>query len=402
VTRLPQPLSHVQVPRTFSPSQLAFGRHCLLRAVLGSTRQASALTSHPAAAIGSAFHRLIEMAVRGDVQRQGTVADDTERTLEQLLESEAARLSKLWPTSVPDLRSILPPLVWRRKRRVVLDLAQSYVAGRIPAPQAAAVDRPRSPESLPSTGCWSEVKMSVPELRLAGRADLVERELGQVTIRDLKTGRVVSDDSTMLPHIEVQMRLYGLMARRLWPEAQIRLVVDDGTERDVPFQRTDEEDSASWLDAVLARLPIDDSVVAESLATTGEACEGCPYRHLCSAYRRDAPEFWRTETSFRLPLDTWGDVANISPCGNAACDVTLMDAADRMVKVFGLLGARLSGLRQGDRLWLFGLRTRDRRDGPDRWRHPRNFFEFTDDDAFARAWTLETFAEPTDVAPRSL
>jgi hypothetical protein len=241
------------------------------------------------------------------------------------------------------------------------------------------------------------VTISVPDLRLAGRADLVERERGQITIRDLKTGRVVSDDSTLLPHIELQMRLYGVMARRLWPEAQIRLVVDDGTEREVPFQQTEEGDSTSWLDGVLARLPIDESVTAESLATPGEACEGCPFRHLCPPYRRDTPEFWRTETSFRLPLDTWGDVASITPRGNAASDVTLMDAADRMVKVFGLLDARVSGLRQGERLWLFGLRTRDRRGGPDHWRHPRNFYEVTDDDAFARAWTLEAFAEPTDV-----
>jgi hypothetical protein len=393
VTRLPQPLSHVEVPRTFSPSQLAFGRHCLLRAVMGSTREASALTSHPAAAIGSAFHRLIEMAVRGDIPRQGTVADDTERTLEHLLDGEAARLSKLWPTSVPDLRSIFPPLVWRRKRRVVLDLAESYVSGRIPTPMAAAADRPRRPESLPSTGCWSEVTISVPELRLAGRADLVEREPGQITIRDLKTGRVVSDDSALLPHIEVQMRLYGLMARRLWPDAKIRLVVDDGTERDVPFQQTDEEDSTSWLDSVLARLPIDAGVIADSLATPGEACEGCPYRHLCPAYRRQTPELWRTEASFRLPLDVWGNVVNVSPRENAASDVTLLDAAGRIVKVFGLLNARISGLRQGERLWLFGLRTRDRRGGPSRWRQPRNFFELSDDDQFARAWTVESFAE---------
>jgi hypothetical protein len=340
------------------------------------------------------------MAVRGEIPRKGSVADDTARALEQLLESAAARFSTMWPTSVPDLRSVFPPLVWRRKRRIVLDLAESYVSGEIPTLQVPATEESRRPEDLPSTGRWSEVKISVPELRLAGRADLVELESGKVTIRDLKTGRVMSDDSTMLPHIELQMRLYGIMASRLWPGSQIRLLVDDGVERDVSFGQADEDESTNWLRSVLARLP-DATVAAESLATLGEACEGCAYRHLCPAYRRDTPELWRTETSFRLPLDVWGHVDDIKPRGNAECDVTLTDAADRMVKVFGLMDARVVDLRQGGELWLFGLRTRDRRGGPDRWRHPRNFFEVADDDAFARAWTLETFADQT-VAPQPL
>jgi hypothetical protein len=276
---------------------------------------------------------------------------------------------------------------------VVLDLAESYLSGAFPKVQASFSGGTRAPRDLPSTGCWSELKIEVPELRLAGRADLVQREPGKVTVRDLKTGRVLTDDAKVLPHIETQMQLYGIMARRLWPDAEIRLVVDDGTEREVRFEASDESELASWLDGVLARLPSDGSVAAEQLAEPGVACEGCAHRHLCPAYRDAAPQFWRIDAPFRLPLDTWGHLTSITPRANAVCDVTLTDPAERMVKVFGLLEARVTQLHRGDGLWLFGLRTRDRRGGPDNWRHPRNFFEIADDDPFARAWTVQAFTE---------
>lgn len=372
---------------------MAFGVQCVLRGVLGSTRDLPTLTSHPAAAIGSVFHRLLEMAVRGQIDQLSTPAEDADRMLEHLLDEEKARLSSAWTLPVPDLRSVFPPIIWRRKRRAVLDLAESCLSGAVPTVSALAFAGTRTAKDLPAIGCWSELRIEVPELRLAGRADLVEREPGKVTIRDLKTGRVLADDAKILPHIERQMRLYGVMARRVWPDAEVRLVVDDGNEREVSFRKEEENELVNWLNSVLLRLPSDGTVATELLATPGEACEGCAHRHLCPAYRSAAPQFWRTDTVFRLPLDTWGQLASIAPRPNAQCDLTLTDAADRTVKVFGLLESRVSELSTGDRVWLYGLRTRDRRGGPESWRHPRNFFEIADDDPFARAWTLQTFAD---------
>jgi hypothetical protein len=333
------------------------------------------------------------MAVRGEIDRLSTPAHDAERMLEHLLDQEESRLSAAWTLPVPDLQSVFPPIIWRRKRRAVLDLAESYLSGAVPTVSAFGFDGTRTAKGLPAIGCWSELRMEVPELRLTGRADLVEREPGKVTIRDLKTGRVLDDDAKILPHVERQMRLYGLMARRVWPDAEVRLVVDDGTEREVSFQKDEEDTLVNWLDAVLARLPSDETLATDSLATPGEACEGCAHRHLCPAYRSAAPQFWRTDTVFRLPLDTWGELVNIAPRPNSQCDLTLADAANRIVKIFGVLEARVSELSTGDRVWLFGLRTRDRRGGPESWRHPRNFFEIADDDPFARAWALQTFTE---------
>jgi hypothetical protein len=74
-------------------------------------------------------------------------------------------------------------------------------------------------------------------------------------------------------------------------------------------------------------------------------------------------------------------------------DLTLLDSANRTVKVFGLAAFRGDPVKPGDFVWLFGLRTRDKRGAPEFWRHPRNYFEVADDDPFARAWTAQAFVD---------
>ena len=392
MTALPEPLAHCRVPAAFSPSQLAFGEQCLLRAVLGSTRDLPTLTSHPAAALGSVFHKLLELAVRNDIPREGTASEDAERMLDRLLDEGDARLAATWPGEPPRLRNVFPPLPWRRKRRVVLDLAEKYLSGAVPRATSGATG-PRNARDLPANGSWSEVYLEAPSLRLRGRSDLIQRRAGDVVVRDLKTGRVLANDGDVLPHIERQMRLYGAMAHVVWPTAQVSLIVDHGVEREVAFAREHKADVLAWLRTVLDRLPADHDVSTGSLATPGEACEGCAHRHLCPAYQRSAPEYWRAEASVRMPLDLWGEIVSVVLRPGGLADLTIRDAAGRTVKIFGLAALRGEEVGPGDVVWLFGLRTRDKRGGPELWRHPRNYFEVADDDPFARAWTVQAFVD---------
>lgn len=390
MTPPPEPLLRCRVPATFSPSQLAFGEQCLLRAVLRSARDVPTLLAHPAAALGGVFHKLLEMAVRGEIMRSGTPGEDAERALDRLLDAEDARLAVVWPSDPPRLREVFAPLTWRRKRRVVLDLAGKYLSGAVPKATGAG-GATRDARGLSPNGSWAEVQIDAPSLRLRGRADLIQRTAGDVVIRDLKTGRVLTNEGDVLPHIERQIRLYGAMAHVVWPSARVSLVVDHGVEREVGFAYEHEAEVLAWLRAVLDRLPADRDVETELLATPGEACEGCAHRHMCPAYRRSAPEYWRGDSLVRMPLDTWGEVVAVAVRASGLADLTMRDAAGRTVKVFGLAAFRVSTVQPGDAVWLFGLRTRDRRGGPESWRHPRNFFEVADDDLFARAWTVQSF-----------
>jgi hypothetical protein len=318
--------------------------------------------------------------------------------LDRLLGEADVRLAAMWPANPPRLQELFPPLTWRRKRRVVLDLAEKYVAGELPSLGVSFGEGIWNARELPPDGSWAEVQLEAKPLRLRGRADLIQRSHGDVIIRDLKTGRVLTNEGDVLPHIERQMRLYGAMAHVVWPSAQVSLIVDHGVEREVGFNREEETDLLSWLRGVLDRVPRDREVDAEPLANPGAACEGCTHRHICPAYRRLAPDFWSRRV--RMPLDTWGEAIAVAPRAGDLADVTLRDAAGRTVKVFGLAGFRVAETRPGDTLWIFGLRSNDKRGGPAFSHHPLNFFEVAEDDPFARAWTVQSFttrAAQTDV-----
>lgn len=237
--KLPAPRSECEVPSSFSPSHLVWGEHCPLRAVLGSQRGVPTLASHPLAAIGRAFHRLLELAVRGEIAAPSAGSSELEHTLDLLMQEERERLCSVWPAPVPVLSAVLPPRPWRQKRRVVLDVAERYLSGALPRIPKGSRSGGRKAEDLWATGVWSEVHMSNRRLRLAGRADVVERNSGIVRVRDLKTGRVATGEGEILPHIARQLRLYGVMAREFWPEDEVRLSVDDGAEHEVAFDQAE-------------------------------------------------------------------------------------------------------------------------------------------------------------------
>ena len=375
----------------FSPSQLAVGEVCLLRVVLAATREVQSLRAHPAAAIGSALHELLELAARGQIQRRGTLEQDASSELDRLIDEKQVQLARISAAPVPELRSVFPPLAWRRKRRAALDLAARYLSGSMQTTAPKGPSSSRSAKELPAVGKWPEVWLEDLELRLRGRVDVLERTLGAVVIRDLKTGRVLDQEGELHSHITRQLRLYGLLVLALWPAVKVRLVVEWENELDVAFGLVEQNKVRAWLTFILERLPAGESVVAETLAAPGQACEGCSYRHVCSSYHAFAPETWRGETAARMPLDVWGKVIEMRPQSTDRCDVRMIDAANRTVKVFGLTRSRVEGLSENDRLWLFGLRTRDRRGGPESWRQPLNFFESTDDDPYAHAWALQSF-----------
>ena len=78
-------------------------------------------------------------------------------------------MSRNWPSPAPELRAVFPPLVWRRKQRVVVDLAAAYLSGRVPRSVTGDFASGRTTRELPDSGIWPELHIAVPELRLSGR-----------------------------------------------------------------------------------------------------------------------------------------------------------------------------------------------------------------------------------------
>jgi RecB family exonuclease len=391
MTSLPQPIGRCVAPTTFTPSRLAAGERCLLRTLLESAPKTPALRAHPLADLGSVLHALLERCVKGQVERRDSPGADAARTLEELLDEADARLVERYEIEAPRLRELLPYMTWRRKRRVVLDLAERHLTSAKASRGAAFGGGKQSAAVLPSRGVWAEVDFDLPALRLRGRADLVERDAGLVTIRDLKTGRVLDAEGEVLPHIELQLRLYGLMAESVWPSCRVRLAVDFGEEREIAFDEAVRSETQAWLDTTMHRVPAGREFAADALATPGAGCVGCPFRHVCGAYMTWAPAMWRKGSPIEMPLDTWGAVVDSATAGPASTHLTLRDDAGRLVKVFHARSRDLKNAHVGDRVWLFNLRSRDRHVGTGLRQHPLNFYEADPNDATDRAWALQVF-----------
>jgi RecB family exonuclease len=386
------------VPEYFSPSQIAFGDECLLRVVLGSCRDAARLNSHPSAELGRLFHRLLERAVRGEIERRGGLHDDLYQTLSEMLQRARERLEANPETKAyADLSSLFPPLIWRKKLRSAVDVAAEFYrltpnhSGVRSSGWTSSLDLSR----LPADGEWAEVGIESRSIRVRGRIDVVAKSGGMTTIRDLKSGRVQDRDGQMYPHIERQLLIYGVLAREADPGADIRLVVDDGTEHPVPFDSITAGETKAWIRTVTERLPAGRTRESRELATPGAWCAHCSSRHVCPTYLKLAPQFWSTKASFRLPLDVWGTLAKRVDSG-AVTDVVLRDAADRTVKIFGIRSELVDDLKVGDEFWCFGLRAQLRVGAGGRWRHPLNFHEVPCGDRYDRAWSLEVFRKRSD------
>lgn len=286
----------------------------------------------------------------------------------------------------------MPPLEWRSKTREIVRKAVQLV--EIGQPQ-----RIRAPTSLPgplkfdvlgARGRWAEVTLEAPRLRLIGRADVVEKKDQAVTIRDLKTGRAEAPDGSILNHIQLQLRLYGLMVKEYTPDTDVCLIIDADVEREVSFNEEEAEQTRTWVVTTLDALPAGQVIPATEIAAIGEWCGNCPHRHICGRYREAAPELWSVGSAFRLPIDIWGRVEAIAP-SKGTYEIAVRDSGGRKVKITGLQQERLEGVNVGDPIALFGLGYIRRDLGSGTWRHPLNFFEEDVANPHARAWTLEVF-----------
>jgi RecB family exonuclease len=390
----------VEAPEYFSPSQIAFGDECLLRVVLGSSWDVPRLSSHPSAELGKLLHRLLERAVRGEIERRGELNDDLHRTLSEMLQEARDRLEADVETAAyADLSSRFPPLIWRKKMRTAIDVAAEFY--RLRSNHSGVVSRgsahPLDFSRLPSEGEWAEVGIASPSMRVSGRIDIVEKSEGTTTIRDLKSGRVQDRDGQIYPHIERQLLIYGILAQEAASTTQVRLVVNDGEEHPIAFDSATAAEMKAWVRTVTERLPAGPVGEPRPLATVGDWCARCSSRHVCPTYRETAPQLWSTETSFRLPLDIWGTVSDRIDRGPVV-DIVLHDAAARRVKLFGVRSGLVEGLGVGDEMWCFGLRAKLRVGVRDTWRHPLNFYEIPDGDGHDRAWALEIFRSDGNAA----
>jgi hypothetical protein len=177
------------------------------------------------------------------------------------------------------------------------------------------------------------------------------------------------------------------------PQAVVRLVIDDGERREVPFGAGVREEVRQELEAIISELPPPGPTRARDLATPGSGCFGCSVRHMCPAYRDVAPTWWSSYPADveRVPMDTWGEVLERRDSRSAgALDVILRDTVGRRVRVDGIAGRHAIG--GASNVAMFQLEATGHTRGFDGRRyHPRCFHELPRDPRERRAWAATCF-----------
>lgn len=178
------------------------------------------------------------------------------------------------------------------------------------------------------------------------------------------------------------------------PAHAARGFVHPGHEHIVPFGRDEQAEVAQWLHGLMTALPAGAEISGVSLASPGAACRHCPIRHTCSAYLKIAPSWWlKYPSDFgQIPIDTWGVVTE-TKTEESGISVKIRDAAERSVKVAGLLDRHQLGLDLlGQNLFFFNLVfTGTGRDRGGRRFFPHGFHEKPRDRGEWQAWSLRVF-----------
>ena len=396
LTSLPDPIRQVTIMETFSVSQIVAADECFLKVLV--TRQEDGvvpLPPNPFAELGKVFHSLLEEAVRGLFDEEVVSQKGIEKVLDRLMKETHGRLEKDPRTaSFADLTRTMTILEWERKRRSIIDVALEFVDnvrhGELTS--HGARNKRFCFEDAQGDGRWVEVPIDVPDLRLKGRIDVLERKGGEIKILDLKSGRSQDSSGEIRPKIALQLRLYGIMAKVLDPRARVTLVVNNGEEHLIPFDSTVCTETMAWLRSTMGSLIPGSIITADKCARVGPDCLWCGIRHRCERYFREVPNLWDREVEWRLPLDTWGTVERLESNNFGLVNLTLLDGGNRRVKIFRVRKARLEGLNVGGRVWFFDLAASRPTFRGRMWRHPLNFHEIDDSDDTNRAWSLKVFA----------
>lgn len=395
---LPPTVTRIVAPEVWSPSQLAQGTECRLRALFVASRSVPSLITHPRASVGAVMHRLLENAARGATDRRSNIRAAVEAEFHRLLVAEETSLRSSEETShFGSLSQTFTEAAWHNHVQSNLAAATSLLA-RAPVshrrggkPSGETLDF----ANLDGLGAWPEVSIHSDSLRLAGRMDYVEILSDEtVWIRDHKGGRILDRDGTVHPSIQLQLRLYGLAVLSHRPQSQVQLTVSNGNrEYEVSFDNSDIEETLSWLAGLLSATPAGVEQPCAAHANPGRACSHCPHRHVCPAYHEVSPRIWREGLPDGPPaLDTWGVVTHAAS-SNGSTNLDVIAASAKRVRIHRLDTSRhqLEDVKYGQHVWLFGLATASKRVVCGRHIHPRNFYELPAAASDLRAWSLCVF-----------
>ena len=172
-----------------------------------------------------------------------------------------------------------------------------------------ATSSPRSPPKSTSTACWPSPDPDLPDVRVRGRVDRLERDVaGRLVIVDIKTGKNPATKDDAQRH--AQLALYQLAVvgrdgsvRRTTRRRSAGLPRQAGHRRTRPG-RTDTDSENEWRQTVHRAAAA--TVGPAFIARINDSCSHCPVRASCPAQREQimTPRYRPGELADALGLPT--------------------------------------------------------------------------------------------------
>ena len=271
----------VSAPSRIAPTEVTKATKCLLAFALDRCvpeNQMALPSASPLRYLGTAFHRLIEGARRGDA------GDPVEtRQLERLwstglseVEAEAARNGdEVW---LP-LRESAPTTERIRLAAIRLASAQTVYSGST---------------KRGTSGGKTEAWLRSEDGMLAGKVDALDGDQNHVDLQDFKSGSVLDENAEIKPEASTQLKMYAALyyeSRGSWP-GSLTLIDRYGRRTRVDFTHEECLRMAAEARALLVRAQtslanggrLSDRSVADLADPSGGACATCRHRPVCPRY----------------------------------------------------------------------------------------------------------------------
>lgn len=400
---LPPSVDTVRVPSCFSPSNFADLRQCPL-SVLHGLSDHELLPPHPRAILGTLIHKAMERVRRASPRSEEVAIETSTTVFAELLTIEERRLSADIDTrDLVPLRRAVGRTAWRDRLAYLKAWVPAAVMTRTHDDHASRTHGHRFttsistiPEAKSDTlRLGTEKSLIVPELRLTGRPDYLERDSdGTIHVTDLKTGSVVDREGRPYDEYALQMRLYALMIERVEPGVHVKLWLEGAQRIEVPWDDTIRDAVREMLEETMTLLQQGKTVAAETIASTGPQCWKCRIRHRCPLYLREAPNWWvRTSVARPVaPFDVWGRALETDSIEGRVTALEIRDAAGRRVRLRGLESRIGGNLHSGSEVWFFNLEPSESLPAHGIYAHPRNYHAIAPSRAWPDALRLKIYA----------
>lgn len=327
--------------RRISPSRYAGFSQCALREIWSGMRLPVMLPSSPKSMLGTAIHKLLEEAGKGDIADDASLDAHWEQIIAKIEQETSQVSSHLFPLK----RSIADYEIRRirafDKAKEIIDARQQHTSG-VP------------------TASEFEVWLSSTDRQVGGYVDELKTSDTGKTIRDFKTGPILDQSIEGSPVKEayaMQLKLYAALLAEQTGEypIELELVPLQGSPVEVPFTALDCDQLLEEARELLKRINdlVDANDYSNLCSPSPNACNFCAYRPVCPTY---LAEIEKQDSQYG---DKLGTVQSITQLRNGNQMVSV-ESAEGVVHLrgIGLNGNHhpvLIDLKPGDQVGLFNI-----------------------------------------------